>query len=141
MSIVDAVQASLKRCQILDVLSHLILVRSPILSELPRQMVRRRPMVVNKAAVFIRGALVDILDSAEHLTHLRIAFLRVQELIDVLPLSRQDGLATHRVVSTSLALSYLLVMGESCFVTNDLCYVGVRRLHLLCNDRRCFGRS
>ena len=68
-------------------LSHLILVWSPILSELPRQMIRRRPMVVNKTAVFIRGALVDIFDSAKHLTDLRVAFLRVQELIDVLPLS------------------------------------------------------
>ena len=91
-------------------------------------------MVVNKTAVFIRGALVDIFDSAKHLMDLRVAFLRVQELIDVLPLSRQDGLATHRVVTTSLALSDLLVVGESCFVTYDLCYVGVWRLHLLCND-------
>ena len=98
-------------------------------------------MVVNEAAVFIRSALVDILDSAEHLTDLRITFLRVQELIDVLPLSRQDSLAAHRVVSTSLTLSDLLVVSKSCFITYDLCYVGVWRLHLLCNDRRCFGRS
>ena len=98
-------------------------------------------MIINKATVFIRGALVHIFDSTEHLTDFRVALLRVQELIDVLPLSRQDSLAAHRVISTSFALFDLLVMGKSCFVTNYLCYVGVRRLHLLCNYRCRFGRS